>query len=303
MGLEQRPFGLHTDMQMNRPSPHRTLQWTLVLSVLVHLGLLTLRFAAPEVFNRVFEDTPLEVVLVNARSNERPKDAQALAQVSLAGGGNVTEVLMSSSPLPAAPQLEPGADISEVQRKIEALKVQQMRLLTQLKAELSDLTREETGDASNALDRQAREERKQQLTRQLSQIEQRVEQTQGAPRKRYISPATKETVYALYYDKLRRTIEMQGTLNFPQARGEKLYGKLTMVITVNSQGELLNTEVASSSRNPLLDERAVAIVRSAGPFEPFGAKMRRQADQIVVVSRFMFSRDDTLSTRMLAPDN
>ena len=26
------------------------------------------------------------------------------------------------------------------------------------------------------------------------------------------------------------------------------------------------------------------------------------ADQIVVVSRFMFSRDDTLSTRMLAPD-
>jgi protein TonB len=303
MGLEQRPFGLHTDMQMNRPSPHRTLQWTLVLSVLVHLGLLTLRFAAPEVFNRVFEDTPLEVVLVNARSNERPKDAQALAQVSLAGGGHVTEVHMSSSPLPAAPQLEPGADITEVQRKIEALKVQQMRLLTQLKAELSDLTREETGDASNALDRQAREERKQQLTRQLSQIEQRVEQTQGAPRKRYISPATKETVYALYYDKLRRTIEMQGTLNFPQARGEKLYGKLTMVITVNSQGELLNTEVASSSRNPLLDERAVAIVRSAGPFEPFGAKMRRQADQIVVVSRFMFSRDDTLSTRMLAPDN
>ena len=303
MGLEQRPFGLHTDMQMNRPSPHRTLQWTLVLSLLVHLGLMTLRFAAPEVFNRVFEDTPLEVVLVNARSNERPKDAQALAQVSLAGGGHVTEVLMSSSPLPAAPQLEPGADISEVQRKIEALKVQQMRLLTQLKAELSDLTREETGDASNAPDRQAREERKQQLTRQLSQIEQRVEQTQGAPRKRYISPATKETVYALYYDKLRRTIEMQGTLNFPQARGEKLYGKLTMVITVNSQGELLNTEVASSSRNPLLDERAVAIVRSAGPFEPFGAKMRRQADQIVVVSRFMFSRDDTLSTRMLAPDN
>jgi protein TonB len=46
----------------------------------------------------------------------------------------------------------------------------------------------------------------------------------------------------------------------------------------------------------------VAIVRSSGPFDPFGAKMRRQADQIVVVSRFMFSRDDTLSTRMLAPE-
>lgn len=210
---------------------------------------------------------------------------------------------MSSSPLPAATTNESGSDITEVQRKIEALKVQQMRLLSQLKAELADLSRDDTGDKNQAPDRQAREERKQQLVRHLAQIEQRVEQTQGAPRKRYISPATKETVYALYYDKLRRTIESQGTLNFPQARGEKLYGKLTMVITVSSQGELLQTEVASSSRNPLLDERAVAIVRSAGPFDPFGAKMRRQADQIVVISRFMFSRDDTLSTRMLAPDN
>lgn len=287
---------------MKRRSPNHTLLWTLGVSLGLHLAVLTLRFAAPETFNRVFEDTPLEVVLVNARSNERPTEAKALAQVSLAGGGNVTEVRMSSSPLPAAVTTEPGTDIGEMQRKIEALKVQQMRLLTQLKAELADLSRDDSADKSNTPEQQARQERKQQLSRQLAQIERRVEQSRGAPRKRYISPATKETVYALYYDKLRRTIETQGTLNFPQVRGEKLYGKLTMVITVNSQGELLETEVASSSRNPLLDERALAIVRSSGPFEPFGAKMRRQADQIVVVSRFMFSRDDTLSTRMLAPD-
>lgn len=287
---------------MKSRTSNNTLLWTLGISLGFHIALLTLRFAAPETFNRVFEDTPLEVVLVNARSNERPDEAQALAQVSLAGGGNVTEVRMSTSPLPAAVDMESGNDISEMQRKIEALKVQQMRLLSQLKAELAELSRDDPADKNNSADRRAREERKQQLTRQLSQIEQRVEQSQGAPKKRYISPATKETVYALYYDKLRRTIENQGTLHFPEARGEKLYGKLTMVITVSSQGELLGTEVASSSRNPLLDERAVAIVRSSGPFDPFGAKMRRQADQIVVVSRFMFSRDDTLSTRMLAPE-
>ena len=182
------------------------------------------------------------------------------------------ELRISSSPLTAAVSNEAGSDIAEMQRKIEALKVQQMRLLTQLKTELANLSRDDPGDQNTSPDRQAREERRQQLTRQLAQIEQRVEQTQGMPRKRYLSPAT------------------------------KVYGKLTMVITVSSQGELLGTEVASSSRNPLLDERAVAIVRSAGPFDPFGAKMRRQADQIVVVSRFMFTRDDALSTRMLAPD-
>ena len=126
--------------------------------------------------------------------------------------------------------------------------------------------------------------------------------SQGGPRKRYISPATKEAVYALYYDKLRRTIETRGTLNFPQVGGQKLYGELSMVITVDRKGRLVQTEVALPSGQPLLDQRAVAIVRSAAPFDAFGANMRRQADQIVVVTRFRFAKDGTLETRMLAAD-
>jgi protein TonB len=138
------------------------------------------------------------------------------------------------------------------------------------------------------------------LTRQLAQIEPRVEKTQGGPRKRYISPATQEAVYALYYDKLRRTIETRGTLNFPQVGGQKLYGQLSMVITVDGRGRLVQTEVVKTSGQPLLDQRAVAIVRSAAPFDAFSANMRRQADQIVVVTRFQFSKDGSLETRMLA---
>jgi protein TonB len=52
----------------------------------------------------------------------------------------------------------------------------------------------------------------------------------------------------------------------------------------------------------MLDERAVAIVRSAAPFGVFTSKMRQQADQIVVVTRFDFSRDNTLETRMQAQE-
>ncbi len=281
---------------------HLGLSWALGLSVAVHAGLVGFRFAAPEAYNRVFQDTPLEVILVNARSQERPQEAQALAQVRLAGGGEVPEVRISSSPLPPAMNTEPGMDISAVQQKIEVLKMQQMRLLTQLKEELAVLTRENAGDKTDSPDREAKAQRQQQLARQLAQIEQRVGQTQGAARKRYISPATQEVVYAMYYDKMRRTIEYQGTLNFPEAAGERLYGQLTMVILLDSQGQLLSTEVARSSGNPLLDERAVAIVRNAAPFGRFNRKMRAQADQIVVVTRFNFSRDDTLATRMLASE-
>lgn len=279
-----------------------TMGWALGFSVLVHVGLIGWRFADPESFSRVFEDASLEVILVNARSDLNPESAQAIAQVRLAGGGQTDQLQWSSSPLPPAQRNEFGTDISAMQRQIEALKLQQMQLLTQLRQELSALSQENAGENTQAPERQARQERQQQLTRQLAQIEQRVEKSQGGPRKRYISPATKEAVYALYYDKLRRTIETRGTLNFPQVGGQKLYGELSMVITVDRKGRLVQTEVLMSSGLPLLDQRAVAIVRSAAPFDVFGANMRRQADQIVVVTRFRFAKDGTLETRMLAAD-
>ena len=64
-----------------------TLQLTLGVSVALHAALLSVRFIDPEGFNRVFQDTPLEVILVNAKSTERPEKAQAIAQSNLAGGG------------------------------------------------------------------------------------------------------------------------------------------------------------------------------------------------------------------------
>ena len=65
-----------------------TLQIALGVSVAVHAALLSVRFIDPEGFNRVFQDTPLEVILVNAKSTERPEKAQAIAQSNLAGGGD-----------------------------------------------------------------------------------------------------------------------------------------------------------------------------------------------------------------------
>ncbi|MES2947389.1 MAG: TonB family protein, partial [Pseudomonadota bacterium] len=100
--------------------------------------------------------------------------------------------------------------------------------------------------------------------------------------------------YAVYYDALRRAIEDKGTENFPQLAGKKLYGELTMIVTVNHNGKVLDTEVVETSGNRTLDRHAAAIVRSAGPFGNFNPAMRRQADQILVVSRFKFTRDETL---------
>ncbi|MEY2684438.1 MAG: hypothetical protein RJA09_1582 [Pseudomonadota bacterium] len=273
-----------------------TLQWALTVSVLAHAVLLTVRFVDPERFNRVFQDTPLEVVLVNARSDEAPSKAQAIAQANLAGGGEAAKG-RATSPLPPSAQARLGDTLEEDERRIEALKEQQNRMLTQLRKQLANMPVEDPDTTPNQQSKQDREQRRQTLVKLLAEIERRINEENARPRKRYISPATREAVYAIYYDELKRKIEDKGTANFPELGGRKLYGELTMVITVNHDGRVLGTEVLQGSGQSVLDRRAEAIVKGLS-FGRFSDAMRRRADQIVVVSRFRFTRDETLQTQM-----
>ena len=274
------------------------LQWALGASVAVHALLLTVRFVDPEAFNRVFEDTPLEVILVNARTTEKPSKALAIAQASMAGGGEADKG-RATSPLPPALQNETGDDVEQsAQRKLQNMQEQQNLLLAQIKTQLAALPPPDPKQPIASTEQAEREEKRRQLIKLLAEIERRINQENARPKKRYISPATREEVYAVYYDHLRRAIEDKGTENFPEAAGKKLYGELTMIVTVNFDGRVLNIEIVESSGNRTLDRRAEAIARSAAPFGDFNAAMRRQADQIAVVSRFKFTRDETLETRL-----
>jgi protein TonB len=274
-----------------------TLQIALGASLIVHAAALTVRIVDPEGFNRVFRDTPLEVVLVNARSNEKVDQAQAIAQASLAGGGEAEKGL-ASSPLPPSALTAFGDAAEDAQRKIEEMQEQQTLMLTQLKAALSAIPPADPHQQNTSPTATAQEEKRRHLMKLLAQIERRINEENARPKKRYISPATREEVYAIYYDALRRRIEDRGTQNFPEAAGRKLYGELTMIVTVNHDGRVLDTEVVEGSGNLVLDRRAATIARAAGPFGQFSDAMRRKADQIVVVSRFKFTRDDTLETKL-----
>ncbi|QYY25148.1 TonB family protein [Diaphorobacter sp. DS2] len=272
-----------------------TLQIALGVSIAVHAALLTVRFVDPESFNRVFQDTPLEVILVNAQSNERPDKAQAIAQASLAGGGEAAKG-RATSPLPYSALTTIGDDLEEAQRKMDQMLEQQTQMLAQLRKQLAVLPEPDPRKPSQSTDSQAQEEKRRQLVKLLAEIEKRINEENARPRKRYISPATREEVYAVYYDALRRKVEDKGTQNFPEQGGKKLYGELIMILTVNHDGRVLATEVVQGSGNRLLDRRAEAIARAAGPFGHFGPAMRAKADQIAVVSRFKFTRDQTLET-------
>jgi protein TonB len=274
-----------------------TLQIALGASVFVHAAVLTVRIVDPEGFNRVFQDTPLEVVLVNARSNEKPDRAQAIAQASLAGGGEA-EKGRATSPLPPSALMQLGDAAEDAQKKIDAMQEQQMLMLAHVRRTLAAMPPADPRQVNTNPAAAAQEDKRRQLVKLLAEIEKRINEENARPKKRYISPSTREEVYAVYYDSLRRKIEERGTNQFPQAAGRKLYGELTMIVTVNHDGRVLDTEIVESSGNLTLDRRAAAIARSAAPFGRFNQAMRGRADQIVVVSRFKFTRDDTLETKL-----
>ncbi len=275
-----------------------TLQLALGASLAVHAALLTVRFVDPERFNRVFEDTPLEVILVNARTNDKPDKARALAQANMAGGGELDSG-RATTPLPASALMSVGDSLEEqTRRNTQTLLEQQQIMLAQVRTQLAALRPPEPNSPSPSPEQETREEKRRRLIKLLAEIERRIKEENARPKKRYVSPATREVPYAVYYDVMRRLIEDMGTTNFPTAAGKKLYGELTMLITVNHDGQVLGTEVVDSSGIPLLDRRAEMIARSSGPFGSFSDEMRRDFDQLVLVSRFKFTRDEMLEAKV-----
>ena len=258
-----------------------TLQWALGLSVLLHAALLTVRFVDPEGFRRLFQETTLDVVLVNAESDQKPDKAQAIAQSSLAGGGEAADKRIASTPLAPSPREAPGdAPVTENQRRIDAMLEQQEQLLAQVRQQLASLPQ---------LD-----------PRQLAALEKRVEEENSRPRKRYLSPATLGTTYAVYYDSMRRKIEAEGTANFPQMAGRKLYGELIMALLINHDGRILDARVVRGSGNRALDKLAELIAARSAPFGNFTAAMRKDTDQFDVTARFKFTHEQTLETTLQA---
>ena len=275
------------------------LQIALLASLAVHAAVLSVRFIGPENITRAFRDTPLEVILVNARSKEPPLEAQAIAQANLAGGGEADKG-RATSPLPAAATVQLGESADDSKKRIEQLQDEQQQLLAQLRREIATLPPPDPSRDDGSPEEREKDERRRQLLRLLAEIEKRVNEENARPKKRYISPATREEVYALYYDALRRRIEERGTRNFPEHNGKKLYGELTMNVTVDASGRVIEADIVRSSQSRRLDTQALSIVRAAAPFGPFNGAMRAKADQIVVTSRFRFTREDGLETSLSA---
>jgi protein TonB len=266
------------------------LQICIGVSVLLHGGLLSFRLVDPEAFDRIFKDTPLDVILVNGGSEQRPDKAQALAQLNLAGGGETTG--RATSPLPPSPTEETGDSLEQTTRMIEQMQQEQQQLLTQMREELAALPPPQPRSKADRSQRRAEDERRRQLTRLLAEIDKRIREENQRPKKRYISPATMKAVDALYYSQFRGLIERAGTDHFPtDSKGHKLYGDLVMEVWLDRNGKVVDAIVTRPSKNKALDKRARAIVMAAGPFGAVPPDVIAGKDLLLISSRFKFTRD------------
>jgi protein TonB len=191
-----------------------------------------------------------------------------------------------------------------MQRQAEMQLLQQQTVLVaQKRQEVMAMRPPEITQAS-AAEREAFEEKKRQQLKLIAEIERRIQEENERPRKRYITPSTREEVFAIYYDVMRRKIEEKGTRNFPQAAGKPLYGQLIVQLTVDFNGRVTEAIVERTSGNSTLDRRALAIAKSAGPFGSVPPKVqawhfKRGYNRIAFLQTFTFARDGTLETKLV----
>ena len=279
-----------------RPS---VLQACLLGSVVVHLALLTVRFVDPQSFDRMFKDAGLEVILVNARGAEAPDvHAKAIAQHTLTGGGDALTG-RASSPLQADTLDNQGDATEDLHQRLEQMQSRQTVLLSQLRESMAKTMQQHNPSPNAAGPSASPDEKSRQRLKQLAEIEKRVIEENERPKKRFVSPSTVGKVHAIYYHSFKRRVEDLGTRNFPSAGGQKLYGDLTMSISINQAGQIIDTKVLASTGNSRLDKMAQAIVYSGAPYGEFTDAMSKKFQILVIVSRFSFTHDEALQTTVI----
>ncbi len=241
---------------MDRQS--RLLSTCVGVSLLLHAVLLSIHFKLPDAL-RFASTQPLEVILVNSRTKERPSKAQALAQSNLDGGGNTDQDRRAKTPMPVT-KAEQGRDLAEAQRRVKELEAQQQRLLAAAKSTApvaaSEAPRPAPAEeaATQPTGRDLRELALAAMKLQ-AQIDKRQEEYQKRPRKQFIGANASEYRFAQYEEDWRNKVERVGTLNYPaEARG-KIYGNLRLEVTIRPDGNIETIRLERSSGLKVLGRR------------------------------------------------
>lgn len=281
-----------------RPSSRR-LWIALGVSLLVHAVMLSLHFKFPDA-SQAFREKAMDIILVNAKSKNKPRDAQALAQSSLDGGGNVDENRRIKSPLPPTQRQTEGEAIQHMQRRVQELESVQQKLMTQARnlravATANNVTEQPTPVPSvSGLDLA---ESARAMARLEGEISKNTEEYNKRPRKKFVGARAEEYALAAYLDGWKQKIERIGTLNYPEAARGKVYGSVVIFVELRAEdGSLYNAEISKSSGHKVLDQAALRILRMSAPFGPIPLQALGGATVLSFARTWYFTQGDALNT-------
>ncbi len=287
--------------ETTRVRPADRLGFTLFLAAALHLALilgLGFTLSEPKQISKT-----LEITLSTFKTEEKPKDADFLAQDNQLGSGTL-EHKASPKTTEQAPfqdtevrKVTPPAAPLQSTSPAPAKTVVTTRSRQPEKAEVKQQTQPQPkAQPAPAFDSS-------QLSAEIASLEaelaQDVERYAKRPRvSRQNSAATMRDISAWYRDEWRKKVERIGNLNYPdEARRQQIYGSLRMLVTINRDGTVQELRVIESSGQPVLDDAALRIVRLAAPFAPFTGELAQKFDQVEIIRTWRFERGDRLSSR------
>ncbi len=289
------------DRRMTALGKHGRMKVAASVSILLHaIIIFGVSFKLPDLSNLAAQP-PLEVTLVNAKTQARPKNADTLAQANLDGGGNTDARRRARSPLPVPIEDKRGAELTLAQKRVEQLERKAKQLMTQTQSKTAVPPRleapqpkEEPQAVPSASDIVSRG---MEIARLEAQIAREWENYQQRPRRRFIGARAQEFRFARYIEDWRAKVERVGELNYPQAaRDQRIYGSMVVTVSIKSDGSLERVEINRPSGQRILDAAALRIVQLAAPFAPFPPDIAKDTDILSITRTWIFTRTDQLVT-------
>lgn len=271
-----------------------------VVSLLVHAFVIFgLTFTVPDLRELQNMAPPLDVVLVNTKTQAKPAKADALAQHNLDGGGNTDAKQRASSPLPAVTQ-QTTTELQQAKKRVAELEQEARRVLARAGVSQVDLAPAKTALAPTpekgaAVDGTDLVQRSLAIARLEAQISRDWNAYQERPRRKFVGARTQEYRYARYIEDWRQKVERIGELNYPQAaRDQRIYGSLMATVSIRADGSLERIQIDRSSGNKVLDDATVQIVKLAAPYSALPPDIARETDILHITRTWTYTRADKL---------
>lgn len=275
------------------------LRKTLLISGVVHLILVGLHIIPNDAF-KTWDKEALEVVLVNAHSDANPNEVNAavIAQNTLRGGGEADNDLVKS-PLPHMAQTSDGDALIAAQRQVQMLERQQAELMATLKSQLQVNTQIGTNRSFNPKPGTAQDNTADAFMRQIAVLDKNVNDYNSRPKRKQISPATKEAIYATYYAQWSERLERLGTENYP-ARAKGRSGEVVVTVSIRPNGKLNGIEVVHISGDKNLGIAAIQLLQQLAPYQQFPKNLSERLDILDITTRLIFTPAQKITAETLS---